>query len=182
MLVCLLVCLTADSSRAQPGSVINRENTLKALFLYNFGSYVEWPAGVFASENEPFEIGVFGQTPVEPVLREIAANKKINGRRIVIRRFASIEALRPCPIVFISDDVDSTTQEIALQSLAGDHVLVVGESAGFAQRGGVVNFVVESNKLRFQINVGAARRRGLKISAKLLSLARIVGAASATAE
>lgn len=176
-----LVCLLAQSAFAQSGgdTVINREYTLKALFLYNFGSYVEWSPEAFGGNDRPFVIGVLGHSPVEATLREIASTKTIGGRRIVIERIPSAAAMVPCQILYIPQDVGLQGQQMAVESIGSAQVLIVGESPGFARRGAVVNFYVEANKIRFEINVDAARERGLTISAKLLSLARIIGTSNA---
>ncbi len=170
----LLLCGFSQTVLAQPGeAVINREYPLKALFLYNFGSYVEWPPSVFQGAEHPFVIGILGSAPMETTLREIAATKRINGRRIVVEHFASAGAIKPCQILFISRRVPPDDRRLAVERLRDQHVLIVGESAGFARRGAVVNFFVENNKIRFEINVDAARRHQLKISSKLFALAKI---------
>lgn len=183
LLVCLLVCGFSRTVLAQYGgeSVINREYPLKALFLYNFGSYVEWPPSAFQGAEHPFVIGILGSSPLERTLREIAATKRIDGRRIVVEHFVSAGAIKHCQILFIGRNVSPQDRKLAVERLRDQHVLIVGESAGFARRGAVVNFYVENNKIRFEINLDAARRHQLKISSKLLALAKIVesnGAAS----
>lgn len=155
-------------------AVINREYPLKALFLYNFGSYIEWPAEAFASAQAPFVIGVLGSAPVESTLKELAATKTIAGRRIVVEQFSSAEKVQPCQILFIARNVSPQQKRVALDKLKNHHVLIVGESQGFAGQGGSVNFFIESNKVRFEINPESAKQRQLKISSKLLSLAKIV--------
>ncbi len=176
--------LLTPSLFAQPtgDAVINREYTLKALFLYNFGSYVEWPREVFGGDDKPFVIGVLGYSPVESTLQEIAATKTIGGRRIVIERMPSAAAIKPCQILFIPQDVGLQEQRLAVDRLGSAQVLIVGDSPGFAQRGAVVNFFVQANKIRFEINVDAARDRKLTISAKLLSLAKVIGTSSAASQ
>jgi hypothetical protein len=184
LLACSLVCLLAQSLLAQPAgdTVINREYTLKALFLYNFGSYVQWPREALGGDDKPFVIGVLGYSPVEATLREIAATKTIGGRRIVIERIPSAAAMVPCQILYIPPEVGPQDQRLAVESLGNAHVLIVGDSPGFAQRGAVVNFFVQANRIRFEINVDAARDRNLAISAKLLSLAKVIGASSAASQ
>jgi hypothetical protein len=178
--VCLLVgwallcgCL-ARPCAAQSDGFINREYPLKALFLYNFGGYVEWPAEAFADDKQPFVIGVLGHAPLDTMLREIAASKTIAGRRIQIKQFNAPESIEPCHILFISRSVDANQTAQALDRLRGLPVLTVGERAGFAQQGGCVNFFIEANKIRFEVNLQAAKQQHLRISAKLLALARIV--------
>lgn len=172
----IALCL-APRSVAQQGSedaVINREYPLKALFLYNFGGYIEWPADAFRGSRDPFVIGILGSAPLDQTLREISATRKIAGRTIVVERFTSADKVTPCQILFIGRDVSPQQQYAAVNKLKHQHVLIVGESEGFAGRGGSVNFFVESNKIRFEINLDAARDEQLKISAKLLALAKIV--------
>lgn len=168
-----LACGTRVAS-AQGEGMISREYPLKALFLFNFGSYIEWPADAFPNQNYPFVIGVLGHAPLEDHLADIAASKRIHGRQVVVRRFASIDQMEPCHILFVARDVPVPQQHQAVQRLRGSHTLLVGETQVFAQYGGSVNFFVDANKIRFEINLDAAKAHQLRISAKLLALARIV--------
>ena len=179
--VCLLLgwCILGHpqpsiAQQSSDESVVNREYPLKALFLYNFGSYIEWPAESFASAQTPFVIGVLGSAPLENTLKELASTKTIAGRRIVVEQFTSAEKVRPCQILFVARNVSPQQRRAALEMLGNLHVLIVGESQGFAGEGGCVNFFIESNKVRFEINPESAKQRHLKISSKLLSLAKIV--------
>jgi YfiR/HmsC-like len=173
---CLAACLVSQSAWAQTAGegVINREYPLKALFLYNFGGYVEWPPATFGGVTQPFVIGIMGSSPVESTLQEIAATRRIDGRQIVVEHFASADAIRPCQILFIARDVDPRNRQLAVERMRNREVLIVGESRDFAQHGAVANFFIEANKIRFEINVEAAKQHHLKISAKLLALAKIV--------
>ncbi len=172
---CCLVCGLSQTLLAQSGdAVINREYPLKALFLYNFGSYVEWPAAAFASDEDPFVIGILGNAPLDGTLREIAATKRVAGRRIAIKQFTSVEAIERCQILFVARNVSPSQQEQVIERLRGLPVLTVGDIGGFAARSGCVNFYIESNKIRFEINLEAAKQQQLRISAKLLALAKIV--------
>ena len=99
--------------------------------------------------------------------------------RARLEGFASVEAIRPCHILFIPASATPAIQQQAIERVRGQNVLLVGESPGFAQRGGIVNFVIEANKIRFEVNVDAAAAQHLKISAKLLALAKIVETADA---
>jgi len=158
--------------RAQ--SVISREYTIKAAYLYNFGRYVTWPKECFATAQSPFVIGVLGVDPFGDALDSIAAGKRVGGRRIVVRRFASLGEWEFCHVLFVPRSTDPQQQLDTIARLRSAHVLLVGETPGFARRGGSINFFVEQNKTRFEINQEAAEREQLKISAKLLSLARLV--------
>lgn len=176
LLGCFLVCGLSQTGLAQSDgeAVINREYPLKALFLYNFASYIEWPPAAFAGVDQPFVIGILGSAPLDSMLRDIAATKTINGRRLVVEHFSAPDAVRPCQILFIGRHVPPEERQRVVETLQNQSVLIVGESAGFARRGAAVNFFVENNKIRFEINVNAARQHALKISSKLLALAKIV--------
>jgi hypothetical protein len=174
--LCFLLGAAMPLQRASGGGDeggINREYPLKALFLYNFGGYIEWPAETFISPQAPFVIGVLGSSPIESTLREIAAAKKIAGRAIEIRQFSDTKEIHACNILFITRNVSRAVQLEALRVLADQPVLVVGESQNFVQEGGGINFYVEANKLRFEINLAATKQQQLRVSAKLLSLAKV---------
>ena len=152
----------------------SREYAIKAAFIYNFGRYVQWPAAAFPSNDSPFLIGVLGNDPLGPLLDEIVKTKKIEGRPIVARRFASLDQYQPCHILFVASSAPAKEKQAALRIVQASQVLLVGEDAGFASQGAAINFYIEHNKVRFEINVEAAERVRVRISSKLLSLARIV--------
>jgi hypothetical protein len=159
---------------AQDEDIANREYRIKAAYLYQFGRYVEWPAKSFSDANAPFVIGVLGQDPVIVDLEQIARIKKIQDRSIQIRRFASAADVRPCNILYIPAAVSAEVQAELIRTTAGQGTLLVGDASDFLGRGGVVQFSVEENSIRVAIARKAADREGLKISAKLLQVARVV--------
>src|SRR3989442_5477178 len=135
----------------------SREYEIKAAYLYNFIKYVDWP-----SYGDTITIGVLGDNPFGPAL--VPLNGKIvKGRRLVIKEFDSVRDAQNCQIIFVSSSQKQLLQEI-LESLRSARVLTVGESQGFASGGGIIGFVEENNKVRFEINTDAARRAGLNIS------------------
>lgn len=165
----------AEVQPTEPGSLPN-EYTVKAVFLYNFGRYVEWPEKAFANASDPFVIGILGEDLFGGSLDEIAAKKSILGRRIVVRRFASLEDYRPpCQILFVSRSLSREKQAAAVKQTEGMAVFVVGETPGFATLGGMANFFVDGDRIRFEINADAARRAQLRIDAKLLNLGKPAG-------
>jgi YfiR/HmsC-like len=176
---CLVVCLSLAvvhvvcAQDSDEGSV-NREAPLKALFLYNFGTYVEWPASSFSGDQSPFVIGVLGTAPLDETLNQIAASKQIAGRKIVVQHFESLGAVQPCHILFVPHAVPAGQQRQIIEMLKNRPVLLVGESDGFAADGGDVNFFIQANRIRFEVNPNSAKEQQLKISSKLLSMARIV--------
>jgi hypothetical protein len=162
-------------AQSEENAETNREYAIKAAYLYQFSRYVQWPASAFANENSPLVIGVLGVDPFGNILEEIARTKRIEGRPIVIRRFASMADYTPCHILFISSSVSPEQKEAAIQKAKRAPILLVGEEPGFAEQGGTINFFFDENKIRFEINATAVKHDQLKISSKLLSLAKIVG-------
>jgi hypothetical protein len=170
-------CLTPLSeSSAQQVTTIDREYTIKAAFLYHFLTYIDWPEGTFSDAKQPFVIGVFETDPFGAVLDKIAATKNVEGRSIEIRRLTSTDKLLECHIVFMAGTVAEASQKNVLSMLANSHVLCVGETETFVQQGGAAQFFVEGNKVRFAFNTDVVDRSNLKVSSKLLSLAKIVSA------
>jgi hypothetical protein len=152
----------------------NREYRIKAAYLYQFGRYVEWPAKAFANPSSPFVIGVLAQDPLLPDLEQIAKIKKIQDRAIQIRRFASPADIRACNILYLPASLSSEKLAEIIRSISGHGVLLVGDTDGILNAGGVIQFAVEDNKIRVLISRKAAEREGLTISAKLLQVARVV--------
>jgi len=168
-LVCAL--LVALAPRGSAASEVG-EYEIKAAFLYNFALYVEWPKDG-APDAGTFVIGVLGEDPFGPILDRIAHNKTVNGKKIVIKRFDTIEDYTPCHILFIAASEADRLAAI-LKTLNDAPVLTVGDTTGFGQEGVIINLYVEQGKVRFKINLAAAQRVGLTISSKLLRLATIV--------
>jgi hypothetical protein len=154
--------------------VVNREYSIKAAFLYHFSSYITWPAEALPAKDEPLVIAVFYADPFGTSLDEIARTKTVAGRPIVIRRVTAAKDLTSCQIVFIPRNTPAEQQALALRTTSGAAVLVVGESDDFIKRGGGAQFFVEGNKVRFAFRADIVEGGKLKISSKLLSLAKIV--------
>ena len=165
MLAALLSLGTARGDDAQL-----TESKLKAAFLFNFAKFVEWPPTAFAATNSPITIGILGENPFGGDLEAIIRDKTINNRTIVIKPMLSITEATNCQMLFISASVKSRIPEM-ISGLGAATILTVGDTDRFTERGGMINFVKEGNKIRFEINDVAAKRAGLKISSKLLSLA-----------
>jgi hypothetical protein len=171
----------AGAQQPEPTGV-HKEYTVKAVLLYSFGRYVEWPKIAFVNASEPFVIGILGEDLFEGSLDAIAAKKTIQNRRIVIRRFASVATYdQPCHILFVSRSMAPDQQAALIAKTAGKPVFVVGETPGFAEHGGIANFYTEGDRVLFEINVDAARRAQLHMDAKLLSLGKAVGSNRAEA-
>jgi hypothetical protein len=186
---CLL--LTGQVARGQGGaSTSSREYQVKAAFLYNFINFVDWPKEKTADSNEPITIVIVGKDPFGRAFEPIT-NKKIKNRKVIVKRFSGfaelkksrenrnpeaqrqIIALRKCHLVFICSSEAKKHKEIT--NLVKDHsVLTVADVKGFLESGGVINFVIEDKKVRFEINIAAAKQAKLKIRSQLLRLAKRV--------
>jgi uncharacterized protein DUF4154 len=146
------------------------EYQIKAAFLYNFAKFVEWPTQAFAGPQSPIIIGVLGKNVFGDDLERTIRNKTINNRPFRFEEFHSVEEATNCQILFISPSENSQLSKI-LKRLRGKSVLTVSETDQFIQAGGMINFVIEDDEIHFQINNDAAKKAGLNISSKLLSLA-----------
>lgn len=164
----LLIVCGIQTTTANPP----REYVVKAAFLYNFAQFVDWPADAFHHDPAaPLVLGTVGDDPFQGALDRAAAGKVIRGHRLVVRHFARLSDVRDCHLLFISNNNDGL-QKLGEQ-LANAPCLTVGERDGFLESGGIIRFYLEDDKLRFEINVKAAERARLKLSAKLLKLARV---------
>lgn len=150
----------------------SREYQLKAAFLYNFTQFVEWPEGSLP-EDTPFVIGILGKDPFGAYLDELVNGEKVNEHPLIVQRFASVDEIKTCHILFINISDKSQLQAI-LKNLKSNNVLTVGDATHFSKNGGIVRFYTEDNKTRIHINLEAAKQAELTISSKLLRLAGIV--------
>jgi hypothetical protein len=168
MVFVITTCIGFRDAQAQ---VLN-EYEAKAAFLFNFVKFVEWPSHAFANNEAPLLIGVVGNDRYTEVIDRVISGKTANNRRLVVKRFTNFKQLTPCHIVFVrSSENDRIQQTLAA---AGPTALTVGETDGFTRSGGIINFTVAHGSLRLEINQASAERAGLKISAKLLSLANVI--------
>ena len=152
----------------------DREYAVKAAFLYHFLTYMEWPEGAFQSADQPFVIGVLASDPFGGALDKVAQSKTVAGRPIEIRRLQSLDGVHACHILFVPSSVPKSTQDAAIQAVRGIHVLTVGETEDFVDRGGAAHFYVDGDKVRFAFSSDVVEGKHFKISSKLLSLAKIV--------
>lgn len=155
---------------ADPGPA--GEYQVKAAFLYNFAKFVEWPAGAFETAQAPFLVCVLGADPFGTDLERTLKNEKIGGREINVRRIKRVQEREGCHILFVSKSERDSLPQI-LGALKNAAVLTVSEFDSFTQLGGMINLYVEDRRIRFEINVAPAENAGLKISSKLLKLAKV---------
>lgn len=146
------------------------EYNVKAVSLYAFGRYVTWPDAAFSGDDSPFTIGTFGGNPFGDALEQIAAKKTLNGRKIVIKQISDPSECAHCHIVFVPRNVTPASEAQLFEHAAGRPVLLVGESPGFASRGGVINFYQSGSNVRFELNADKSVENKLSLNAKLLTL------------
>jgi hypothetical protein len=145
------------------------EYDVKAAFLYNFTKFVEWPSWAFHDDRSTVRLCVLGDDPFGDSLQEIAGGE-VAGRRVTVLRTRSMGAPAGCQILFISRS-ERLRLAVILREVRDAPVLTVGDMGGFLEHGGIVNFVLDGSKVRFEISQEAAQRAGLRISSRLLRLA-----------
>jgi len=147
------------------------EYQIKAVFLYNFTQFIDWPATAYNSADDPFVIGIIGNNPFDHYLEEVVAEEKIGNHPIEVRYYRSIREIGNCHILYINSD-DQGYVEKVLSSVAEKNILTVSDAPNFNRWGGIVRFFTEENKIRLQINVEQSKAARLNISSKLLSVAK----------
>ncbi len=155
----ILAMLFAGASSTQAQS---REYELKAAFLINFTKYVKWPASAMPA-GALFTIGLLGGDPFGGELDKAVQGESVGGRKIAVRHGGD---MRGCQMVFVTRNGGGAA------GVQGPGVLTIGESPGFARQGGVIEFILKDNTVRFEINADAAEKSGLQIKSTLLQMGR----------
>ena len=151
-----------------------KEYQVKAVFLFNFALFTQWPSSAFSGADAPLVIGVAGKDPFGSFLDQVVAGERVNGRRLVVRRYAHAVEAADCHILFVGRS-ESERALVDLKALRGRSVPTVSDIEGFAVRGGNVELRTTRGRIRLRINVDAVRDAGLTLSSKLLRPAEIVG-------
>jgi hypothetical protein len=170
VLLCLMsVCV--DSAQTNPSS----EYEVKAAFLFHFAQFVEWPEETFRDASSPLTYCTVGADPFRGSLDAGISGKTIGTRPLQVTHLQQPQNFRGCQILFIGAG-DKKLAATVLTRLKGTPILTVGESQDFAQDGGMIGFLLEENKIRFEINLDAVEHAKLKLSSRLLALAkRVIG-------
>jgi hypothetical protein len=157
------------SAREAPASG-HTEYEVKAAYLYNFGRFVDWPQEAPPTRASDFQICVLGEDPFGAALDSTISGEKIDGKNVSARRVSKIDEAAECRILFISLSERAQIKAM-LSTLAKSSILTVSDEPQFIQKGGMVQFVLADGRVRFEINVGAARQAGLSLSSDLLKVA-----------
>ena len=168
-----LVLLQGTPSTLGADAAAVVEYKVKGGFLYNFLKFVEWPKDTLPAAGRPIVIGVLDSDVVGPVLRELMSGKEVDGRPVEVRTVNPNSPGGDWQILFVSRFSSVRPSELA-PSLGNRPVLLVGERAGFAHEGGIINFVIREERVRLEINLEAAEKHGLKVSSKLAALSTVV--------
>lgn len=165
-----LALANVNSGRAQDAVA---EYRVKAAFLFHFVQLVDWPPGALGDEKNPLTICTVGKDSFQGDLETTLQGKLIGTHPLHVEHLKSPQDIKGCRVVFIGDS-ERVQVPLIIAALKDDAVLSVGETDDFVKEGGMIGFCVENNKVRFEINVGAADRAKLKISSRLLLLAKNV--------
>lgn len=157
------------SVHAQP----SQEYQIKAVFLYNFTQFVEWPEASLPEDTTPFVIGILGKDPFGSYLDETVHNEKIKNHPLVVQQFKDVAEITTCHILYITI-TDKGELKSIFDALRSKNILTVGDVNNFAKQGGMVQFYTEESKIRIRINIDAVKGTSLIISSKLLKLADII--------
>jgi hypothetical protein len=172
-LAVLLVAASDMPQRVSAESNGTSEYEVKAAFLFHFAQFVEWPAEAFTDADSPLTYCTVGKDTFRGALDESVRGKRIRNRPLRVLHLRERESINGCQVLFIAA-TQKGRQTDELAGANGHPVLTVGEPEHFAQEGGMIGFFLEEKKVRFEINVGVAENARLKISAKLLALAKTV--------
>jgi hypothetical protein len=143
---------------------------VKAAYLYNFGRFVEWPANLAATRSDAFTVCVLGQDPFGPALDATLAGQMITGKRVIAKRISAPQDSGNCQVLFLSLTTNEHLDRI-IAAVDKNAVLTVSDMPQFLERGGMIQFVLEGNRVRFEVNLTATRQAGLTLSSELLKVA-----------
>ncbi len=170
----VMLLLSTWASSSAPASGTPSEYEVKAAFLYNFAKFVTWPQDNHRDPAGDVIIGILGRDPFGPAFDQAIAGRTIGGRGLRIERFRSPMAAKRCHILFIGASETWSLDEI-FDALSGWPILTVGDAPEFIQQGGMIRFFMMAEKVRFEINLDMAESADLRISSKLLRVAKVQG-------
>ncbi len=170
----ILVCMMLAASIGGECGIAKAEESLeyavKGAYLFKFSAYVEWPPQSFSDATAPFVIGILGKDPFGNKLEDIVKNRLVQGRAVLIKHYKRVDEVTDAHILYINSSEVKNREQINA-SLTGKGILTVTESAWGS--GSIVNFIIEENKVRFEIDPKVAVQAGLKLSSKLLGIAKV---------
>jgi hypothetical protein len=152
-------------------TVIQAQNEkFKALFMYNFTKYIEWPA---SQRTGAFIIGVLGNSSMTVELNTIAGKQRVGSQNIVIKTFNSVNDIEDCNILYLPPSKSSLIGEV-VNKITGKPILIISDKNGLAAQGACINYVMDGDKLKYEVNKGSIEKRGLTVSSALLALGIVI--------
>ena len=168
----VILLLVAGSLKLSAQTAAPAEYQIKAVFLFNFARFVDWPAKAFPDADSPFVMGVLGDDPFGSYLDETVRGEKVNGHPLTVQRYRRVSEVKACQVLFVSrSEADHVDQILA--SLRGRSTLTVGDTDDFAAHGGMIRLATEKNKVRMHISLDPVKAANLAISSKLLRVAEV---------
>jgi hypothetical protein len=149
------------------------EYQAKAVFLFNFTRFIEWPEAAFSTASSPIVIGIVGEDPFKGALEEAIRGETVRGRPLALKHFSADDSLAGCHILFLSRSIREHL-DATLRKVSGLPILTVADTSGWCERGAMINLPLIQGSVKMEIRLAAARRGGLNISSKLLNLAKII--------
>ena len=153
-------------------AAVSKEYEVKAAFLFNFASFANWPDSAFESADAPFRVCVTGQDPFGAILDETLRGENVGSHPLIAVRAPTLEEMGRCHILFVPRQIADPAP--ILHAASRGAVLTVGEADGFLRTGGVLQFVIDEGRVRFDINTAPARKAGVSLTSRLLQVARVV--------
>lgn len=169
----LLFCMAMQGAPTPAATGTPTEDQVKAVFVFNFTLFTEWPAATFSSPTQPLVIGVLGSSEFAGQLDEVVRGERVGEHPLQVRQIRDKEAIRDCHVLYV-DRTEGSRLAQALDELTGAGTLSISDVDGAARRGTMVEFAKRDNRIRLLVNVDSARAAGLTISSKLLRPAQIV--------
>jgi hypothetical protein len=146
------------------------ESEVKAAYLYNFAKFIAWPERSFATADAPMEICVLDDTSFGSTLREIVYSHTVDGHPVQVVNVTAVAGAHDCHILFIPS-LQAKQVRALIEAIGYKSIVTVGETQGFLEEGGIIQFALQEGKVKFQVNLHAAARSGVRISARLLGIA-----------
>jgi hypothetical protein len=167
----LVAVRVAEATGGAPEAEASLERAVKAAYVYNFTKFVWWPVESPFARAPVFTVGVLGDDPLADALEATLRGKRMAGRRFAVRRFRTAGDVVPCPVLYVGRGQSGSLRRL-LDQLRGWPVLTVGDAGGFTSAGGVIALFPDDSRVRFEVQLAAARAAGLEVSSKLLRLSR----------
>lgn len=151
-------------------SASSQSDEFKALFIFNFTKYIEWPSHL---KQKDFVIGVFGISGISKQLEIIAQKQKIGNQKIVVKTFLSLDKIVECQILYITPAKSKLINQV-ISKIGNSSTLLISDKEGMALKGAGINYITTGDRIDYEMNVANIQKRGLKINHSLLLLGKTV--------